>query len=196
VAAAFRLAFAGVDPRERAVAERQAAAGLNAPLASSMGRLFDAAAAVLGVRRVSDYEGQAAMELEALAGRRVAREYRCEVTGGGDGPWVLDPIPLLVELGERRQSGEDAADLAADFHASIARATAELARRACDAARLDTVALGGGVFQNARLLQSVRDRLEQDGLDVLLPRRLGPNDGAISYGQAAVAAAWLTHGSG
>jgi hydrogenase maturation protein HypF len=177
VAAAFRLAFTGVDPRERAVAERQAAAGLNAPLASSMGRLFDAAAAVLGVRRVSDYEGQAAMELEALAGRRVAREYRCEVTGGGEGPWVLDPVPLLVELGERRQSGEDAADLAADFHASVARATAELARRGCEAAGLDTVALGGGVFQNARLLESVRARLEREGLRALLPHRLGPNDG-------------------
>jgi len=196
VAPAFRLAFQGVDSRERAVAERQAAAGLNAPLASSMGRLFDAAAAVLGVRRVSDYEGQAAMELEALAGRRVAREYRCEVTGGGEGPWVLDPVPLLVELGERRQSGEDAADLAADFHASVARATAELARRAGDAVGLDTVALGGGVFQNARLLESVCERLERERLRVLLPRRLGPNDGAISYGQAAVAAAWLTHGMG
>jgi hydrogenase maturation protein HypF len=191
VAPAFRLAFQGVAGEERAMVERQIAAGLNAPLASSVGRLFDAAAAILGVRRVSDYEGQAAMELEALAGRRAAREHRCAVTVEGEGPWVLDPIPLLVELGERRQSGEDVADLAADFHASVARATTDLAQRACAATGLDTVALGGGVFQNARLLVSIRDRLERQGLRVLVPRRLGPNDGAVSYGQAAVAAAWL-----
>ena len=196
VGAAFRLAFEGVDPRERAVAERQATAGLNAPRASSMGRLFDAAAAVLGVRRWSEYEGQAAMELEAMAGRRVAREHRCEVTGGDPEPWVLDPIPLLAELGERRQAGEDAGDLAADFHASIAWATAELAGRACEATGLGTVALGGGVFQNARLLFSIRERLEQMGLRVLQPVRLSPNDGAISYGQAAVAAAMLTQERG
>ena len=193
VAPAFRLAFTGVPARERAAADRQAAAGVNAPLASSMGRLFDAAAAVLGVRRVSDYEGQAAMELEALAGRRVARECRCEITGDGEEPWVLDPVPLLVELGERRQSGEDPADLAADFHASVAVATVELALRACTGAGLRTVALAGGVFQNARLLTSVRQRLQEHGLEVLLPRRLGPNDAAVSYGQAAVAAARL-HG--
>ena len=186
---AFRLAFAGVDPRERAVAERQIAAGLNAPRASSMGRLFDAAAAVLGVRHRADYEGQAAMELESLAGRRVAREFRCRVHQTETGEWLLDPIPLLVELGERRQSGEDVADLAADFHASITWATAHLASRACEGAGLSTVALGGGVFQNARLLDSVERRLSAMGLRVLVPRLLSPNDGAISYGQAAVAAA-------
>jgi hydrogenase maturation protein HypF len=189
VAAAFRLAFQAIAPAERAVAERQIAAGLNTPLASSMGRLFDAVAAVLGVRRVSRYEGQAAMELEALAGHRPAREYRCHIHGDGDSGWVVDPLPLLVELGERRQSGEPVEDLAADFHASVARAAAELVRRAVDATGTRTVALGGGVFQNVRLLTSVRDRLEALGLRVLVPRRLSPNDGAVSFGQAAVAAA-------
>jgi hydrogenase maturation protein HypF len=196
VAPAFRLAFEGVGCQERAVADRQLAARLNSPLASSMGRLFDAAAAVLGVRRYSHYEGQAAMELEALAGRRVAQEFPCCIEKRSDGSWQLDPIPLLVELGERRQSGEDPADLAADFHASVAWATAELARRACEAAGLATVALAGGVFQNARLLSSVRGRLEALGLRVLTARRLGPNDGAVSYGQAAVAAAQLAREGG
>ena len=116
VAPAFRLAFEGVSPRERAVAERQVAAGLNAPLASSLGRLFDAAAAVLGVRRVSVYEGQAAMELEALAGRRLASAVSPPVLPPSGEPWVLDPVPLLVELGERRRSGETPEDLAAAFH--------------------------------------------------------------------------------
>ncbi len=190
-ASAFRLAGDGVNPLERAVVERQLASRLNTPLASSMGRLFDAAAAVLGVRQVSHYEGQAAMELEALAGRRAGREFRCSLNDGDDCSWVLDPLPLLVELGERRQRGECLTDLAADLHESIACATAGLARRASEATGLSIVALGGGVFQNARLLISVRERLERLGLEVLLPRRLGPNDGAVSYGQAAVAAAQL-----
>jgi hydrogenase maturation protein HypF len=191
-APAFELALAGVDPRERAVAERQAAARLNAPLASSMGRLFDAAAAVLGVRRVSDYEGQAAMELEALAGRRpVGTPARAVELRDGES-WVLDPVPLLAELGERRQAGEDVRHLAAVFHEAVATATVELAERAGSATGLGAVALGGGVFQNARLLTSVREQLERRRFTVLVPRRLSANDGAVSYGQAAVAAALLT----
>jgi hydrogenase maturation protein HypF len=143
------------------------------------------------VRQVNHYEGQAAMELEALAGRRAGREFLCTLNAEDDCCWVLDPLPLLVELGERRQRGEDPADLAADLHESIAFATADLARRACEITGLSIVALGGGVFQNARLLVSVQERLENLGLEVLLPRRLGPNDGAVSYGQAAVAAAQI-----
>ena len=192
VAPAFRCAFEGLDPRERSIAERQAAAGLNAPLVSSMGRLFDAAAAVLGVRRTSDYEGQAAMELEALAGRRELEAPPPRIGGGGDDPWVLDPLPLLAELGERRQRGQDPADLAALFHEAVTRATAELVTRVSESSGLRVVALGGGVFQNARLLVSIRERLEASGLEVLIPRALSPNDGAVSYGQAAVAAALLT----
>ena len=193
-APAFSLAFEGVHPRERAVAERQVTAGLNAPLASSLGRLFDAAAAVLGVRRVSAYEGQAAMELEALAGRRLASAVSPPVLPPSGEPWVLDPVPLLVELGERRRSGETPEDLAAAFHTAVADAITGLAVSACEREGLRFVALGGGVFQNARLLVSVREELEARGLQVLVPRRLGPNDGAISYGQAAVAAMRMSAG--
>jgi hydrogenase maturation protein HypF len=81
--------------------------------------------------------------------------------------------------------------LAARFHESVASAAAAVAMRVADSVGLDTVALGGGSFQNARLLSGVRRRLEEAGLRVLVPRRLAPNDGAISYGQAAVAAAIL-----
>ena len=131
------------------------------------------------------------MELEALASRRPGNEYPCRFVEV-DGRTVLDPLPLLSILGWRRQRGIDPADLAADFHASIAWATAELVRRAAQASGLSTVALGGGVFQNARLLESMMERLEGSHLRVLVPRRLPPNDGAISYGQAAVAAAILS----
>lgn len=191
VADAFALAFEGVPERERAVAEHQAARALNAPLASSMGRLFDAAAAVLGVRRASAYEGQAAMELESLAGARRARPLPFPFARNGEGRWELDPLPLLAALGERRQAGDDAAELAAAFHESLSAATASLVARVAADAGLGTVALGGGVFQNARLLTGVRARLAALGLTVLVPRVLSPNDGAVSYGQAAVAAARL-----
>jgi hydrogenase maturation protein HypF len=98
---------------------------------------------------------------------------------------------LLAALGQQRQRGVDVSVLAACFHESVARAAATIAIRVADGARLDTVALSGGSFQNARLLSGVRARLEARGLRVLLPRQLGPNDGAISFGQAAVAASLL-----
>ncbi|HXG44810.1 MAG TPA: carbamoyltransferase HypF [Gemmatimonadales bacterium] len=191
---AFALALAPVPPAELALAERQIEAGVNAPPASSMGRLFDAAAAVLGLRHQCRYEGQAAMELEALAGRRPAAELPFPIEPGPDGVWIVDPVPVLARLGHQRQRGVDPADLAADFHASVAWLTQRLVRRAAEATGVSTVALGGGVFQNARLLTSVVDRLTADGFRVLVPRSLSPNDGAISYGQAAVGSAWLAAG--
>ncbi|HYL56076.1 MAG TPA: carbamoyltransferase HypF [Gemmatimonadales bacterium] len=189
--AAFARAFEGVDPGKQMAVARQLAAGLNAPLASSMGRLFDAAAAVLGVRRVAAYEAQAAMELEALAGTRSAQPLPMPVAGDGAAGWVLDPVPLLAALGERLAAGIDARDLAAVFHESVAAATDELVALVATSARTRIVALSGGCFLNARLFSSLRARLETRGLHVLVPQRLGPNDGAVSYGQAAVAAALL-----
>jgi len=196
LAPAFALAFEGVAPTERALAEQQVERRVNSPWASSMGRLFDAAAAVLGVRRHSGFEGQAAMELESLAGARTASEIRVGLERGADGTWVIDPLHLLAVLGSRRQSGQDPRNLAADFHASVAWATAEVVRRLAEETGLRTVALGGGTFQNARLLASLVRRLRAFGLEPLWPRRLGPNDGAVSYGQAAVAAARLAVGVG
>ena len=192
-AGAFVHAFAPVPAETRAIATQQIARRLNAPLASSLGRLFDAAAAVLGVRTVNRYEGEAAMELEALAGGRGAQPFPFPAAEGPDGGWVLDPLPVLVALGERRAAGIGLAELAARFHESVAAATDVLAARLAAQAGLRTVALGGGCFQNARLLVSLVSRLEARGLRVLVPRRLGPNDGAVSYGQAAVAAALLYH---
>jgi len=191
LAPAFALALDGVQEAERAMAEMQATRGVNAPWASSMGRLFDAAAAVLGLRLKAEFEGQAAMELESLAGRRVASEIRVGLERTNGGAWIIDPLHLLAVIGSRRQRGDDMADLAADFHASVAWAAAEVVRRLAEETGIRTVTLGGGSFQNARLLASMVGRLQGFGLTVLWPRRLSPNDGAISYGQAAVAAARL-----
>ena len=193
-AGAFARAFGGVPHAARATVERQIAAHVNAPLASSMGRLFDAAAAVLGVRHESAYEGQAAMELEALAGSTPAQPLPFPVVAAGPGRWELDPLPLLTALGRRLAAGDAVALLAAAFHESVAAATADLAEHVALDDALDTVALGGGCFQNARLTQAVAGRLRTAGLRVLVARRLPPNDGGISYGQAVVAAARLAAG--
>jgi hydrogenase maturation protein HypF len=189
-AGCFALAFEGVDPTEKRIAEQQIAQAINAPVASSMGRLFDAAAAVLGVRRLASYEGQAAMELESLAGHRPAADFPSRFIER-DGRLLLDPLPLLAALGAGRQRGTDLAELAAEFHTGIGWASAQMAGRLAHAAGVGTIALGGGVFQNARLLESMVTRLENMGFRVLTPRQLSPNDGAISYGQAAVGAATL-----
>jgi hydrogenase maturation protein HypF len=182
------IAFEGVKPAELAVAERQVERGFNCPFASSMGRLFDAAAAILGVRRVARYEGQAAMELEAAAEGHRSKPLPFPISGADD-DMVLDPVPLLVALAEQRRTGRHPGELAAAFHESVAAAAEESAARACAANGACSVALGGGVFQNARLLGTLAGRLEARGLRVLIPRALSPNDGAVSFGQAAVAAA-------
>jgi len=175
---------------EVAVARRQIERKLNAPLASSMGRLFDAAAAALDLRVTARYEGQAAMELEALAREGDAELLPFPVRRPADhGLPTLDPVPLLAALATQRARGASVRDLAARFHETVAVASAGLAIELCRERGLERVALGGGCFQNALLLRSVTRHLQGAGLDVLAPVALGPNDGAISYGQAVVAAA-------
>jgi hydrogenase maturation protein HypF len=171
------------------VARRQIEGRFNAPPASSMGRLFDAAAAILGVRQHNRYEGQAAMELESLAGSGGGRLLPFPVAESPEEGLILDPLPLLEALGEGRARGTDLRELAAGFHDAVARATGEVVERIAQESGIRRVALGGGVFQNARLLDTTVSELVRRGLEVLVPRALSPNDGAISYGQAAIAAA-------
>jgi hydrogenase maturation protein HypF len=157
---------------------------------TSAGRLFDAVAALLGVRSVTTYEGQAAIELEALA-RQVAPsaaacppvEVRVE-----DGRAVLDPAPLVRAVVDAVARGEEPARTAAGFHRGLATGTIEIATAIAADRGLDTVALSGGVFQNARLTELVAGGLEDAGLRVLTHRLVPPNDGGISFGQAAIAA--------
>jgi hydrogenase maturation protein HypF len=182
-------ALAGVAEGEVAVARYQVEHRINAPLASSMGRLFDAAAAALAIRFQSDYEGHAAMELEAIARGDGEEPLPFPVGRDAEGLPVLDPVPLLADLVLGRERGADVARLAARFHETVARRVSALAVELCERRDLPRVALGGGCFQNARLLTSVRRHLEAAGLEVLAPMALGPNDGAVSFGQAVVAAA-------
>jgi hydrogenase maturation protein HypF len=190
-AATFDHAYSGIEERERHAAERQIRQHINAPMASSMGRLFDAAAAILGVCRRSRFEGDAAMQLETLAGTRRAAPLPFPVVDDVTGQYILDPLPLLAALDHGIQHGLPVEHLAAAFHESVAAATAELAAELCTGAGLSVVALGGGSFQNARLTTSLCARLASRGLTVLTPAALPANDGGLSYGQAVVAAARL-----
>ena len=185
-----RPVLRAISDREQKIAEQQLEHRINAPMASSMGRLFDAAAAVLGIRFQSHYEGQAAMELETLASDRTAVPLPWRLTSD-EGGLVFDPLPLLCALAARMNGGESPALLAASFHETVVAATVELVCRARDMTGCRTVALGGGCFQNARLLSSLRRALTDKAFEVLVPRRLGPNDGAVSLGQAVIGAAQL-----
>ena len=187
-------AMAGVPPLMAGLVRQQLARGVNSPPASSMGRLFDAAAAVLGVRQESWYEGEAAMALEAIAAGLPGTVLPFCITNTPAGTRELDPLPLLIALGERAAAGDPAGTLAACFHDTVVHATAELVRHAVDDTGCRTVALGGGCFQNTRLLGGLVRRLRSLGLEVLIPRLLSPNDGAVSYGQAAVAARRMAAG--
>jgi hydrogenase maturation protein HypF len=149
---------------------------LDPPLSSGMGRLFDAVAAVLGVRHEVSYEGQAAIELEQLAGDVRAEPYAWRF---GDG------AALVAAAHDDLAAGRPRAAIAAAFHEAIAAGAAEACAEAGDPR---TVALSGGTFQNLRLLETTRRRLEGHGFRVLVHWAIPPNDGGISYGQAAVAA--------
>jgi hydrogenase maturation protein HypF len=176
-----------LDPRWEAVAALASAP--RTLRTTSAGRLFDAVAALLDVRRRSTYEGQAAIELEALARRAAGARgpvLDVEVRRAGPG-WVLDPAPALRQLLDRRSHGPDA-ELAAGFHRGLAAATVEVAEAVARDRGLDTVALSGGVFQNALLTGLVANGLEAVGLRPLVHRVVPPNDGGISLGQAAIAA--------
>jgi hydrogenase maturation protein HypF len=164
---------------------------------SSAGRLFDAVAGLLGVRTRITYEAQAAIELEAAAAGQplvVPGDWAIDVVDGPDGLLVLDPTPLLATVMAERERGTSPAVISAGFHAGLGLGAAAAAARAAAAHGLDTVALSGGVFQNARLTEVVVNALDAAGLGVLVHRRLPPNDGGISVGQAAVAARRVSPG--
>ncbi len=168
------------------------ARGLNSPLSSSAGRLCDAVAAALGLGgETITYEGQAAIELEALAATAMADAgpgYPFAVTSTGEGR-LLDPAPLWSALFADLAAGTATARIAARFHLGLCDALASLAGQIAAEAGLDHVALSGGVFQNRLILEGLCERLRALDLNPLTHHRVPANDGGLSLGQAAVAAA-------
>jgi hydrogenase maturation protein HypF len=163
---------------------RLARSGPASPITSSMGRLFDAVAALTGVRATVNYEGQAAIELERACDPHERSRYPIAV--GAD--LVIDPREAIREVLHDVRGGVPTGVIAARFHSAVARATVEACARAAEMCGTEIVVLSGGVFQNRTLLTAAADGLAARGLRVLIPRRLPPNDGGISYGQAAIAA--------
>jgi hydrogenase maturation protein HypF len=184
------LVASGIEPRAawRPIAEL-ARSGLASPWTTSMGRLFDAVAALAGIRAEINYEGQAAIELEAACDFSEPGEYPISLTGA---PLVIDPRETISAVAADVAAGASAGVIARRFHRTIARATADACLVLAAAHRTDVVVLSGGVFQSRLLLESVSTALTDAGLRVLVPERLPANDGGIAYGQAAVAAALQT----
>jgi hydrogenase maturation protein HypF len=174
-----------VDERRWRAVAGLARGGVAAPETSSAGRLFDAVAALCGVRATVTYEGQAAAELEALCDPHERGAYPLDLTPAG----VLDPRATILAVARDVAAGEPASVVSARFHRALADATARACTSMAAAHGVGLAVLSGGVFQNVRLLSATRVRLEAAGLRVLVPERLPPNDGGVSYGQAAVAAA-------
>ena len=163
----------------------------DALLTSSAGRLFDAVAALLGLDPRVTYEAQAAIALEALA-TSVPIDEAPSWHGAVDldlDSGILDPRPLVAKVIAEHAARTPVPLIAAGFHAALGTAAADLAADLARANGLDTVALSGGVFQNVRLTQVVGAALAGRGLNVLVHRHLPPNDGGVSIGQAAIAAA-------
>lgn len=168
-----------VWPVLRQMIERQ----LNSPLTSSMGRLFDAVATLLNVRHVVTYEGQAAIELEALADESVTASY----TFSFDWPQI-NPAPLFAEIMADLERGCSVSVISAKFHNGVAAMITAVCQRLRQTHGLNQVALSGGVFQNSLLLTRTLAQLQQQSFQPFINQQVPPNDGGIAFGQAAIAA--------
>lgn len=175
--------FREVPAARLATVERMIDAGVNSPLTSSAGRLFDAFSFIAGLRAEATYEAQGPMELESLLPARGGRGYEFSVEEGPDG-LLLDPAPAVRAAAADRRSGRSAAYISARFHAGVTAAAAGAAARLARASGLKTVCLSGGVFQNRALLEGVTASLERAGLKVYSNRQVPANDGGLSLGQA------------
>ena len=176
---------------ESALLLQAASAGLNAPLTTSMGRLFDAIAALCGIRDTVSFEGQAAIELEQCADETEREGYHFSIEWEPNG-WIYDWRPVVNGVILDAANGLPTGTISMRFH----RALAELLANAAELHRSETgcnrIALSGGCFQNELLLKLGEDQLRARGFTVLLNRQVPCNDGGISFGQAAVVAAMLT----
>jgi hydrogenase maturation protein HypF len=192
-------ALAGANRQEARVLDRMIERGVNAPLTSSLGRLFDAVAAVVLARRTVDYEAQAAIELEGVAVDEPVDEneagYELVLTNGdwpNRLPAKIRSERLLQSLVDDLQSGMSKARIAARFHAGVADGFVRAAMLARAATDVSQVALSGGCMHNRRLARLLRAKLAAEGFEVFQHVQVSPGDGGLSYGQAAVGAAILS----
>jgi hydrogenase maturation protein HypF len=179
---------------ERGLIIRQLEQGVNTPLTSSCGRLFDAVSALLNIRKVITFEGQAAIELEMLSRQNGdAQAYAYGLTEH-DGMREVRVAPLFDAIVREVISGTSVEEIGLRFHETIAQLTRDVVARIAKETGISRVALSGGCFQNRLLLHRALPLLQEAGLEVLLHRQVPCNDGGISLGQAAIAGKTLALG--
>lgn len=172
-------------PDERQALARQLETDLGCAPTSSMGRLFDAVSSLAGVRHVVDYEAQAAIELEGISRGTDCGSTAYTFTVDASGATaVIDPAPVLHAIVADLRAGVSPSLIGARFHRAVADLVVELACTHADSSR--PVALSGGVFQNALLLESTLTGLHDRGIDAMTHRAVPPNDGGIALGQLLV----------
>ncbi|RJQ55588.1 MAG: carbamoyltransferase HypF [Actinobacteria bacterium] len=194
-----------IGEREQRLMRQMIDRSVNSPLTSSMGRLFDAVSALCGVRDVADYEGQAAIELEAFADENLEGAYAFDLLPAqpapcgplskaagerpAESPLLIDPAGLMETVLLETEKGTSISTISTRFHNGVALLVLEVCDSIERRSRIETVTLSGGVFQNAYLLKQTTRLLREAGFRVLLHREVPPNDGCISLGQAAIAEA-------
>ena len=177
-----------LSPLERDALRHQLERGINTPQTSSMGRLFDVISALLGIRQEVTYEGQAAIELEALSNEALVEPHEL-----GYYSWQIRDSeicigPMVAEILEELQTGKSPKIISAKFHNTIARLGLALAERVHQQTGIQKIALSGGVWQNLRLLKTTTTLLKQHSFQPLIHRQTPPNDGCVAFGQAMIAA--------
>lgn len=179
----FELFKKRIDKKEMELLKIQWEKKINAPEVSSVGRLFDAVATVIGLRDYTSYEGQAASQLESLINLSVNGYYEYEISDEG----IINPVSIVLSAYKDREAGVDLSTISTKFHNSIIMFTIDVVKRVRKVSGLNDVVLTGGVFQNRYLLKNIKSQLEQEGFCVYVHRKIPCNDGGISLGQAAIA---------
>ncbi|MCP4357036.1 MAG: carbamoyltransferase HypF [Chloroflexi bacterium] len=171
-----------VFSEQLSVVGQQLKSGLNAPLSSGMGRLFDGVAALIGVRQTVNYEAQAAVELEALVDEMETAVYPFTIENG-----IINPAPIFSQIVTEMRKGVSTAVIAARFHNTVVEMVTAVCRRIRQETSLNEVALSGGVWQNMTLLQRTIPKLQAAGFTVYWHQTVPANDGGLALGQAMIA---------
>jgi len=195
--------LAGANAEQMAVLEQMMERKINSPLTSSLGRLFDAVAAVVLNRRVVDYEAQAAIELEGIAvdeSVRLGRSGYVPELGeagscadvGHDGSLIIQTTSMWQALLSDMKNGVNAKRIASRFHSGVSEGFIWAVANAREKTGITRVAMSGGCLHNRRLARLLREGLEEESFTVLQHRQVSPGDGGLSYGQTVIAAASLS----
>ena len=175
-----------MDYDKLSIIEKMIDKNINSPLTSSCGRLFDAASSLIGIRDEISYEGQAAMELESFCASGIKERYNFCICKEGE-EFIIDPQEIFIDIIKDLKEGIDKKVMAAKFHNTVSEFTVDLCGKIRENIGINEIALSGGVFQNKYLTEKVIFSLEDKGFKVYIQRKVPPNDGGISLGQAVVA---------